>query len=61
MTEEERMTNDLDQGGRASVDEMGPIDYLVVEFPGSKMTGEGFPILMVVLLARLVVSSIPLP
>jgi len=46
MTEEERMTNDLDQGGRASVDEMGPIDYLVVEFPGSKMTGEGFPILM---------------
>ena len=46
MTEEERMTNDLDQGGRASVDEMGPIDYLVVEFPGSKMTGEGFPLLL---------------
>src|SRR5580765_1974713 len=28
------------------LDEMGPIDYLVVEFPGSKMTGEGFPILL---------------
>ncbi len=22
---------------------MGPISYLIVEFPGSKMTGEGFP------------------
>jgi Family of unknown function (DUF6325) len=28
------------------LDEMGPIDYIVVEFPGSKMTGEGFPILI---------------
>jgi Family of unknown function (DUF6325) len=26
--------------------EGGPIDYLVVEFPGSQMTGEGFPILL---------------
>ncbi|MFF4578492.1 DUF6325 family protein [Streptomyces sp. NPDC001389] len=25
---------------------MGPIDYLVVEFPGSRMTGEGFPLLV---------------
>ena len=25
---------------------MGPIDYIVVEFPGSKMTGEGFPLLL---------------
>ena len=32
------MTEDIDQ--------MGPIDYLVVEFPGSKMTGEGFPLLV---------------
>jgi hypothetical protein len=32
------MTDDLD--------EMGPIDYLVVEFPGSKMTGEGLPLLV---------------
>jgi hypothetical protein len=28
------------------IEEMGPIDYLVVEFPGNKMTGEGFPILI---------------
>jgi hypothetical protein len=29
------------------IDEMGPIDYLVVEFPsGANMTGEGFPLLV---------------
>ncbi|MEZ0095268.1 DUF6325 family protein [Streptacidiphilus sp. EB129] len=27
-------------------DEPGPIDYLVVEFPGSRMTGEGLPLLV---------------
>ena len=27
------------------LDEMGPIDYMVVEFPGSRMTGEGLPLL----------------
>jgi len=27
------------------VDAMGPISYLIVEFPGNKMTGEGLPIL----------------
>jgi hypothetical protein len=32
------MTSDLD--------EMGPVDYLIVEFPGNRMTGEGFPLLM---------------
>jgi hypothetical protein len=32
------MTDDLDA--------MGPIDYLVVEFPGSRMTGEGLPLLV---------------
>lgn len=26
--------------------DIGPISYLVVEFPGSKMTGEGFPALV---------------
>ena len=26
--------------------EIGPIDYLVVEFPGSNMTGEGLPLLV---------------
>jgi len=30
----------------ADVPEMGPIDYLVVEFPGSRMTGEGLPLLV---------------
>jgi hypothetical protein len=25
---------------------MGPISYLIVEFPGSKMTGEGLPVLI---------------
>ena len=28
------------------LDETGPIDYLVVEFPGNRMTGEGFPLLV---------------
>jgi Family of unknown function (DUF6325) len=28
------------------VEQMGPIDYLVVEFPGSRMTGEGLPLLV---------------
>lgn len=28
------------------VAEMGPIDYLVVEFPGNRMTGEAFPLLV---------------
>ena len=40
------MSDDLDRRGTPDVDEMGPIDYIVVEFPGSKMTGEGFPILL---------------
>jgi len=32
------MTDDLNT--------MGPVDYLVVEFPGSRMNGEGLPILV---------------
>jgi len=28
------------------LEESGPIDYIVVEFPGNKMTGEGFPLLV---------------
>ncbi|MEU1512083.1 DUF6325 family protein [Streptomyces sp. NPDC005811] len=28
------------------IEEMGPIDYLVVEFPGNRMTGEAFPLLV---------------
>ncbi len=37
------MTEQLD---REDIEEMGPVDYLVVEFPGSKMTGEGLPLLV---------------
>jgi Family of unknown function (DUF6325) len=28
------------------LDELGPIDYLIVEFPGSRMTGKGLPMLV---------------
>ncbi|MFB8246027.1 DUF6325 family protein [Streptomyces sp. NPDC001046] len=28
------------------IEDMGPVDYLVVEFPGSRMTGEGLPLLV---------------
>jgi hypothetical protein len=31
---------------RDDLEDMGPIDYLVVEFPGSRMTGEGLPLLV---------------
>jgi hypothetical protein len=28
------------------LEEMGPIDYIVVEFPGNRMNGEAFPLLV---------------
>ncbi|MEV6997787.1 DUF6325 family protein [Streptomyces sp. NPDC093982] len=28
------------------IGDMGPVDYLIVEFPGSRMTGEGLPLLV---------------
>lgn len=28
------------------IDDMGPVDYLVLEFPGNRMTGEGLPLLV---------------
>ena len=28
------------------LDHLGPIDYLVVEFPGNRMTGKAFPMLV---------------
>src|SRR5688572_32767230 len=40
------MSNDLDQQAGDDLDLMGPIDYIVVEFPGSRMTGRAFPILL---------------
>jgi hypothetical protein len=30
----------------SATEETGPIDYLIIEFPGNGMTGEGFPILV---------------
>jgi hypothetical protein len=32
--------------GTGEPEAVGPISYLVVEFPGSKMTGEGFRLLV---------------
>lgn len=34
------------QQDHTDVDQLGPVDYLVIEFPGSKMTGEGLPLLV---------------
>ena len=43
----------------ASIDELGPIDYVVVEFPGNQMTGEGLPILvdLVDRIARVIIGE----
>jgi len=30
----------------SDIEEMGPIDYLIVEFPGSRIGGEGLPLLV---------------
>src|SRR4029453_4756031 len=38
-----RTTMEMEQD---ALEDMGPIDYLVVEFPGSRMTGEGLPLLV---------------
>ena len=35
-----------DQQDLDDLDWMGPVDYIIVEFPGSKMTGEGLPLLV---------------
>ncbi|MFD9334631.1 DUF6325 family protein [Streptomyces sp. NPDC060028] len=32
--------------GIDDIEDMGPVDYLVVEFPGNRMTGEAFPLLI---------------
>ena len=31
---------------RSDIDEMGPIDYLVIEFPHGRLSGEGLPLLV---------------
>ncbi|MFF3325640.1 DUF6325 family protein [Streptomyces sp. NPDC002889] len=38
------MSDDVEQSD--DIEQMGPVDYLVVEFPGNRMTGEGFPLLV---------------
>jgi len=38
------MTADLEQV--SDLDQMGPVDYLVVAFPTERMTGEAFPLLI---------------
>jgi hypothetical protein len=38
------MTADVDQA--ASLDQMGPVDYLVLAFTTDRMTGEAFPLLV---------------
>ncbi|WP_425275967.1 DUF6325 family protein [Streptomyces africanus] len=39
------MSDAFDDAG-TSGETVGPIDYLVVEFPGNRMTGEGLPLLV---------------
>ncbi len=44
LTQQTPQTEPDEQG--EPIDEMGPVDYVVVEFPGNRMTGEGFPLLV---------------
>ena len=34
------------EGTQYDIETMGPVDYLVIEFPGNRMTGEGIPLLL---------------
>ncbi|GAA1622163.1 DUF6325 family protein [Georgenia ruanii] len=38
--------DEREQVEREQLDQTGPIDYIVVEFPGNRMTGEAFPLLV---------------
>lgn len=40
------MTDDLRLGFDQDVDQMGPVDYIVVEFPTGTVTGEALPLLI---------------
>jgi Family of unknown function (DUF6325) len=44
LREGHRMTATRTEPGEPQA--LGPVSYLIVEFPGNKMTGEGFPILV---------------
>src|ERR1700755_3571586 len=37
---------DLDTSGSEQIEEMGPIDYIVIEGPGEKPTGEAIPLIL---------------
>jgi hypothetical protein len=39
-------TEQFEPSGDRDLDEMGPVDYIIVEFPGNRMTGEGLPLLL---------------
>ncbi|GHE38602.1 hypothetical protein EDE04_0692 [Streptomyces sp. 2132.2] len=40
------MSSEVESGGFGGIDDMGPVDYAVIEFPGNRMTGEGLPMLV---------------
>ena len=40
-----------------TIDELGPVDYIVVEFPGNKFNGEIDPVLAAILIDRNIVKS----
>lgn len=42
----------LDIGG--DIDQLGPIDYLIIEFPGGRVTGEGLPLLLDLVARRII-------
>ena len=40
------MTDDRREMGAVELEEMGPVDYLVIEFPAGYPTGENLPLLL---------------
>ncbi|MEU6314361.1 DUF6325 family protein [Streptomyces sp. NPDC047014] len=41
------MTSEAEgRAGLDDIEDMGPVDYLVIEFPGNRMTGQGLPMLV---------------
>lgn len=40
------MSDERDVPGGTATEDVGPVDYIVIEFPGNQMTGEGMPLLV---------------
>ncbi|MEU8841072.1 DUF6325 family protein [Streptomyces roseus] len=41
------MSSEVEEsGGFGDIDDLGPVDYAVIEFPGNRMTGQGLPMLV---------------